>query len=265
MDKTVRLWHVLRKPCLAVFPHVDFVTSVAFHPCKGQFFVSGSLDSKIRIWDLSEKKVKHWIQARGLVTAVAFNRDGSVVMCGLYTGQLCFYETEGLRCTTSIHVRSSRGKNSAGKKITGIQLTPDGDRVMVTSNDSRIRVYNMKNYAQVAKFSGLTNETCQIHATFSESGAYVICGSEDNQVYVWNAAMQAQQKFGSSARNESFETFDVPMVTCTAFAPPQQEVSVGPLADEASSPTLVGATIVCAGYGGHLTVYRNYGLPVERV
>lgn len=30
---------------------------------------------------------------------------------------------------TQIHVRSSRGKNSKGKKITGIACTPDGELV----------------------------------------------------------------------------------------------------------------------------------------
>lgn len=32
MDKTVRLWHVSRSECLCAFQHLDFVTSIAFHP-----------------------------------------------------------------------------------------------------------------------------------------------------------------------------------------------------------------------------------------
>jgi len=32
MDKTVRLWHVSRKECLCTFQHIDFVTSIVFHP-----------------------------------------------------------------------------------------------------------------------------------------------------------------------------------------------------------------------------------------
>ena len=32
MDKTVRLWHISRAECLALYKHNDFVTAIAFHP-----------------------------------------------------------------------------------------------------------------------------------------------------------------------------------------------------------------------------------------
>lgn len=50
MDKTVRLWHVSRPECLCTFGHLDFVTGVAFHPKDDRFFLSGSLDGKLRLW-----------------------------------------------------------------------------------------------------------------------------------------------------------------------------------------------------------------------
>ena len=57
MDKTVRLWHISRKECLCVFQHIDFVTAIAFHPRNDQYFISGSLDGKIRLWNIPDKKV----------------------------------------------------------------------------------------------------------------------------------------------------------------------------------------------------------------
>lgn len=53
MDKTVRLWHVSRSECLCAFQHLDFVTSIAFHPKDDRFFLSGSLDCKLRLWNVS--------------------------------------------------------------------------------------------------------------------------------------------------------------------------------------------------------------------
>lgn len=44
MDKTVRLWHLSRLECLCAFRHVDFVSSIAFHPRDDRYFVSASLD-----------------------------------------------------------------------------------------------------------------------------------------------------------------------------------------------------------------------------
>ena len=57
MDKTVRLWHISRLECLCIFQHIDFVTAIVFHPRNDQFFISGSLDGKIRLWNIPDKKV----------------------------------------------------------------------------------------------------------------------------------------------------------------------------------------------------------------
>ena len=57
MDKTVRLWHISRQECLCIFQHIDFVTAIVFHPKNDQFFISGSLDGKIRLWNIPDKKV----------------------------------------------------------------------------------------------------------------------------------------------------------------------------------------------------------------
>jgi len=60
MDKTVRLWHISRKECLCCFQHIDFVTAIAFHPKDDRYFLSGSLDGKLRLWNIPDKKVKYW-------------------------------------------------------------------------------------------------------------------------------------------------------------------------------------------------------------
>ena len=75
MDKTVRLWHISRKECLCCFQHIDFVTAISFHPRNDQFFLSGSLDGKLRLWNIPEKKVALWNQVEGstsLITAANF-------------------------------------------------------------------------------------------------------------------------------------------------------------------------------------------------
>ena len=79
MDKTVRLWHISRKECLCVFQHIDFVTAIAFHPRNDQFFLSGSLDGKLRLWNIPDKKVALWNEVDGqtkLITAANFCQNG---------------------------------------------------------------------------------------------------------------------------------------------------------------------------------------------
>jgi WD40 repeat protein len=97
MDKTVRLWHISRKECLCCFQHIDFVTAIAFHPrvkfylrfverynvnysyCyrlqDDRYFLSGSLDGKLRLWNIPDKKVALWNELDGqhkLITAANF-------------------------------------------------------------------------------------------------------------------------------------------------------------------------------------------------
>jgi WD40 repeat protein len=192
MDRTVRLWHVIRPECLCCFKHSDFVTSIQFHPRDDRFFLAGSLDSKLRLWSIPDKNVAFWANLPDMITAVAFTPDGRHVIAGCLNGLCVIYETNGLKVTAQIHVRSARGRNAKGSKITGIDAIvqppddPNGDvKLLITSNDSRIRLYNFKDRALEAKFRGNENSTSQIRASFSDDGKHVICGSEDRRVYIW--------------------------------------------------------------------------------
>ena len=172
MDKTVRLWHVSRKECLCCFQHSDFVTSIAFHPKDDRFFLSGCLDCRIRLWNIPEKKVQYWneMPESTLITAVGFTMDGKTAIAGSYQGTCVFFETNGLKYNTQIHVRSTRGKNSKGEKITGIEAMPGlvagEEKILITSNDSRLRVYQMRDKALFCKYKGLSNASSQIKAMF---------------------------------------------------------------------------------------------------
>lgn len=194
MDKTVRLWHISRNDCLCAFKHNDFVTSIQFHPRDDRFFLAGSLDCKIRLWSIPDKSVAYWNQAPDMITAVAFTPDGKTAIAGCLSGLCLFYETEGMKYNTQLQVKSAHGKNSKGSKITGIQTThmpvddPNGDvKVIVTSNDSRIRWYNLRSQSLEMKFKGNQNASGQIHARLNDDARYIICGSEDKKVFIWSA------------------------------------------------------------------------------
>ncbi|KAI9272909.1 WD40-repeat-containing domain protein [Phascolomyces articulosus] len=191
MDKTVRLWHVSREECLGVFPHLDIVTSVCFHPKDDRFFLSGSLDSRLRLWSIADKKVSFWneVPNGNLITAVGFTLDGKTSCAGSQIGQCFFYETQGLRYNTQINIRFSKRTSKKGRKITGIEampgMLPGEEKMLITSNDSRTRLYNMRDKSLMYKYKGTQNHSMQIRATFSDDGRNIVCGSEDGNVYIW--------------------------------------------------------------------------------
>jgi WD40 repeat protein len=228
MDKTVRLWHASRAECLCTFKHSDFVPSIAFHPKDDRFFLAGSLDSKLRLWSIPDKSVAFAAQVPDMITAVAFTPDGKHAMAGCLTGLCMFFETEGLKYQTQIHVRSTRGQNSKGSKITGIQAfnSSDGDtKVLITSNDSRIRLYNFRDKSLELKFRGNENNCSQIRASLSDDGRYVVCGSEDKKAYIWSL----HQGSGERRDKTPVEMFDahntVATVVCMAPMKTRQHLS----------------------------------------
>lgn len=188
MDKTVRLWHISRRECLCCFQHIDFVTAIAFHPRDDRYFLSGSLDGKLRLWNIPDKKVALWNEVDGqtkLITAANFCQNGKFAVVGSYDGRCIFYNTDQLKYHTQIHVRSTRGRNKTGRKISGIEPMPGEDKILVTSNDSRVRLYDLRDLNLSCKYKGYINISSQIKASFSHDGKFIIAGSENQCIYIW--------------------------------------------------------------------------------
>ncbi|KAK4187130.1 WD repeat-containing protein 44 [Podospora australis] len=296
MDKTVRLWHLSRPECLCAFKHKDFVTRLAFHPCDDRFFLAGSLDTMLRLWSIPDKAVAFSAQLPDLVTAVAFSPDGKTAIAGLLNGLCVFFETEGLKQRNQVHVRSSRGKNAKGSKITGIQtmiipppnlptlptspahissagshastdVPSSGEvRVLITSNDSRIRIYSLRDNSLDIKLKGHENSCSQIAASFSDDGKYVICGSEDRRAFVWS--LTGNDAITTDKDKSPCEYFEAhgEIVTTAVFAPTKTRMLLGqsgdPLYDLCNPPPVVLQSLdeVASAAASHIALSTNGSL-----
>lgn len=62
------------------------VTCIQFNPVDDNYFISGSLDAKVRIWNIPVRQVVDWTDLHEMVTAACYTPDGQVQK----KTQLCF-------------------------------------------------------------------------------------------------------------------------------------------------------------------------------
>ncbi|PWZ28628.1 WD repeat-containing protein 44 [Zea mays] len=231
MDKTVRLWHMSSTYCLKTFSHTDYVTCIQFNPVDDRYFISGSLDEKVRIWSIPKREIVDWVDLHEMVTAACYTPDGKGALIGSHKGS----------CHCMIH----------------LFVPGDSSMVIITSADSRIRVldgfelvHRLKLVpvdrsnghivcfpvhvtlclllrkgiiAQVFVFysAGFRNTSSQISACLAGNGRYIISASEDSRVYIWrnDDGSKPSKKKGIVSVTNTHEHFHCESVTVAVTWP----------------------------------------------
>ncbi|CAG8448821.1 12559_t:CDS:2 [Acaulospora colombiana] len=175
-----------------------------------RFFLSGSLDCKLRLWNIPDKRVAHWNETadQHLITAVGFTLDGKMAVAGSFSGLCQFYETVGLKYNTQIHVRSEfEGSVDSGLQIMG-----------------------------ASSFSFI-----------SDDGRYIISGSEDRHIYIFRTDQSSMNSGHGATGNSwlkkekcSFESFEAhgATVTVSIFAPTRTKQLIGLCGDPIFAKTI---------------------------
>lgn len=212
-DKTVRLWQLGCDESLNVFAHSDYVTCIHFNPVDDNYFISGSIDGKVRIWGLAEKRVVDWTDVRDVITAICYQPDGQGFIVGSITGTCRSYKAlgDGLLLDAQIHIHGK--KKTAGNKITGIKFSQEkSQRVMISSEDSKLRIFDGVDLTY--KYKGLPKSGSQMSASFTSSERHIISLGADSRVYIWDhdtsrIPLSKQTKSVRSCENFLYEGISV--------------------------------------------------------
>jgi len=108
-------------------------------------------------------------------------QNGKFAVVGTYDGRCIFYSTDQLSYYTMIHVRSARGKNKEGRKVTGIEPMPGEDKVPF-QNTKFIRTERKKSFflsrsllhRMIAGYAFTTSETYPCHANSKDIRIVVV-------------------------------------------------------------------------------------------
>ncbi|XP_057478557.1 uncharacterized protein LOC130765954 isoform X2 [Actinidia eriantha] len=189
VDKTVRLWQVGHNQCLRIYYHNNYVTSVEFNPVDDNFFISGSIDGKVRIWEVHGCRVVDWIDIREIVTAVCYCPHGKGGIVGLMDGSCHFYDIIDNQLQLDAQIFLQGKKKLPCKRITGFQFCPsDPSKVLVTSADSQVRV--LRGVDVIYKLKGRRISGSQVTASFTADGKHIVSASEDSNICIWDYGSQ---------------------------------------------------------------------------
>jgi mitogen-activated protein kinase organizer 1 len=184
-DRSVFLWDVQAASTIRRFGstqqgHTSRINAVSFAGTEDSLLVSGSDDRSVRIWDVKSRNanpIMVFEEAGDSVSAVAVREEE--IVAGSVDGRIRSYDIRMGLCT----------EDTMPAAVTNVQITGDGQAILVGCLDSKIRLTDRKDGSCLRAFggNGFTNENLRIKSCFGKGEAIVISGSEGTgRVNAWD-------------------------------------------------------------------------------
>lgn len=169
-------WHAPWKCYRVLSGHLGWVRSLAVDP-SNQWFVTGSADRCIKVWDLASGQLKltltgHIEQVTGLAVS---DRHPYLFSCGL---------DKMVKCWDLEYNKVIRHYHGHLSGIYSLALHPQLDVLFTGGRDSTCRVWDMRTKAQVFCLSGHDNTVCSILSQAPDPQC--ITGSHDATIRMWD-------------------------------------------------------------------------------
>ncbi|XP_005400987.1 PREDICTED: pleiotropic regulator 1 [Chinchilla lanigera] len=169
-------WHPPWKLYRVISGHLGWVRCIAVEP-GNQWFVTGSADRTIKIWDLASGKLKlsltgHISTVRGVIVS---SRSPYLFSCG---------EDKQVKCWDLEYNKVIRHYHGHLSAVYGLDLHPTIDVLVTCSRDSTARIWDVRTKASVHTLSGHTNAVATVRCQAAEP--QIITGSHDTTIRLWD-------------------------------------------------------------------------------
>jgi len=137
--------------------------------------LTGSYDKTVKCWDLKgHGEIQTLSDFKDSVTSIVLHEDQ--IIAGSVDGRLRTYDVRMGKLTTD-HIM---------QPITSVRLSNDANCLLLSCMDDSVRLLDKASGEVLNEYKGHSNSTYRIESCLTNDDAYVICGSEDNQVYIWS-------------------------------------------------------------------------------
>jgi small GTP-binding protein len=178
---TIEVWDMQTSQWLLTLKgHADQVPAIEITP-DGKKVVSGSTDKTLKVWDLKSGRCLSTIDIgvfSYLTTELAITPDGKkvVVSKGSKEDTLGVWDIETGECLLTLEGHTS--------EVIGAVITPDGKRVVSSSDDKTLKVWDLKSGRCLATFEGHTSFVYGV--TITPDGRRIVSSSSDKTLRVWD-------------------------------------------------------------------------------
>ncbi|KAG9301167.1 hypothetical protein G9A89_012550 [Geosiphon pyriformis] len=185
-DRIVQIYQREEETVVGVLKgHTKKITDVLWHRKgsseEGDIAFSASADKTVKIWRPAEKG---YVNSKTInvhtqeVTGIGLHATKDYLVSVSLDSTWAFHDIE--TGSTLIKVECNEVNNG----YSSVEFHPDGLILGTGTNDSVVRIWDMKSQTNVASFEGHTGRVTSL--SFSENGYYLATASEDNLVKLWD-------------------------------------------------------------------------------